>query len=330
MDRVKQTISRWLIAAGWVYGTGILVWLPLHLLTGDRLWYVSLATSLAHHFFWPLPVLVVLAVFTHRRSLWVLSGVISIVWLALFGGLFIRRASPALSASHTIQAMTYNLAYSNTDVEAVAATIQEADADVVGLQELSPAMAAVLAPALEDTYPHQWFEARPSVTGMGIVSRYPFQVTSREALTGFWIGEPQAIQVDAPGGPVMMLNVHFAQGRHRDANAAKVAAWVESQDEPVVVIGDMNATDLSDAYELLEDAGLHDAWREDGWGYGSTFPAAGVLVVRGRRLRMPGPLVRIDFVMHSDDFRVLEAQRLPWDGNSDHLAVVAELLFSDK
>jgi endonuclease/exonuclease/phosphatase (EEP) superfamily protein YafD len=331
MRTAMRIVRMWLVAASWAYLTLLLGWLALYVLTGDRLWFVSLTTSLIQAAFWPLPVVVGLAVATRRRSLWVGSGAGLAAWLALFGGLFNFATPAAHAAGPTLRAMTYNVEYRNRDVDAIVATLREADADVVGIQELTPELAATLAPALAADYPYQTFNPREGVVGMGIASRYPFEVISPgDELGGFWIGEPQVVRVESPGGPLTLMNAHFTQGRNRDTNARRVATWMAHQTDPVVVVGDLNATDLSDAHATLTESGLRDTWREVGWGYGSTFPAAnGIMPMARLPVFAPGRLVRIDFVFHSAGFTPLSAERLDWDGRSDHRAVVAELALTD-
>jgi endonuclease/exonuclease/phosphatase (EEP) superfamily protein YafD len=326
MKPVTQKLLAWLVILGWVYFTYLFVWFGLYLLSGDRWWYMLLLNSLAHHAFWPLPLIAVLATITRRRSLWAGIGAAVMVWAILFGGLFNFRQPTAQASSPTFRAMTYNVESRNRDVEAVAATIRAADADVIGLHELAPTLALALGSELREEYPYRMFNSDTGIYGMGILSRYPIEpVETEEALYGLWIGDPQAVRIELPEGPVMVLHVHFTQGRNRDVNASQVTAWAASQAEPVVVVGDLNATDLSDTHGILTDGGLQDAWREVGWGYGSTFPMVDNIVpYLSGPMFSPKKLIRIDYVFHTDDLRAIDVERLPWDGQSDHLAVVAE------
>ncbi|MBC8099138.1 MAG: endonuclease/exonuclease/phosphatase, partial [Armatimonadetes bacterium] len=65
---------------------------------------------------------------------------------------------------------------------------------------------------------------------------------------------------------------------------------------------------------------LHDAFREGGSGIGATWPHAEIL---GLPALVP-PLLRIDYIWHSDDFRTVNAFTAPQRG-SDHYPVVATL-----
>lgn len=97
----------------------------------------------------------------------------------------------------------------------------------------------------------------------------------------------------------------------------------------VLVIGDLNLTDQTRAYATVTET-LQDAFREAGWGFGFTFPhvhrignllpsTPGISVIP-----FPGPLVRLDYILHSDDM-VAESARVGCAGGSDHCYVVARL-----
>lgn len=53
--------------------------------------------------------------------------------------------------------------------------IRQEDPDVVCFQELNPEIAAALQHTLLADYPFQALEARPGVTGMGVISKVPLQ-----------------------------------------------------------------------------------------------------------------------------------------------------------
>jgi endonuclease/exonuclease/phosphatase (EEP) superfamily protein YafD len=96
------------------------------------------------------------------------------------------------------------------------------------------------------------------------------------------------------------------------------------------VTTDFNACDQSTAYAIVTRV-LGDAWREAGWGFGHTFP--GALSPGSSRpiiLGLPVPmwLLRIDYILHSRDWRTHWARIGPWDGVSDHRPVLARLVLS--
>lgn|GEM_PF-3871452 len=90
---------------------------------------------------------------------------------------------------------------------------------------------------------------------------------------------------------------------------------------PIIIAGDMNTTDQTTAYRMLTSQ-YRDSWREAGFGLGLTFPAP---VFRLSDIPLPLPrrwkargglldrtvtagLLRLDHILHSDDFRAVGAQ----------------------
>ncbi len=99
-----------------------------------------------------------------------------------------------------------------------------------------------------------------------------------------------------------------AQSRSRQAD--RLAQAAAESPYPLVVCGDFNATPASYVYRTLTRS-LRDGFREAGSGYGYTF--------RGIR-----KIVRIDYILHSPDFRAVRYYS-PKIGLSDHNPVVTEL-----
>jgi endonuclease/exonuclease/phosphatase (EEP) superfamily protein YafD len=96
---------------------------------------------------------------------------------------------------------------------------------------------------------------------------------------------------------------------------------------PVLVGGDANVTDLSEAYHVMT-ADLNDAWRETGYGFGHTFPGSSIPgSSRPRVAGYPVPkwLARIDYVLYSDHWVGLASRVARFDGVSDHRGVLTEL-----
>ena len=100
---------------------------------------------------------------------------------------------------------------------------------------------------------------------------------------------------------------------------------------PLIVAGDANAADLSRPYRTLTSGHLRDAWREAGFGLGSTFPGSTVPASSRWKLGswyVPQWLVRIDYIFISPHWGVATAGMAQFDGVSDHRGVVAELVLT--
>lgn len=79
---------------------------------------------------------------------------------------------------------------------------------------------------------------------------------------------------------------------------------------PTIVLGDMNDVCGSIALNMLECAGLKDAWWEGGFGYGAT-------------IHHPFPF-RIDHIFYSEGLKLINVKVVDSKGLSDHDALVAE------
>jgi vancomycin resistance protein VanJ len=91
--------------------------------------------------------------------------------------------------------------------------------------------------------------------------------------------------------------------------------------EPIMVVGDFNSTPQSDVYRILSEK-LLDSQQEAGWGFGHTFPSR---LINFRSLPLFPRLIRIDMILHSQDFVALSNYVSTAHGESDHLPVVAQL-----
>jgi endonuclease/exonuclease/phosphatase family metal-dependent hydrolase len=91
--------------------------------------------------------------------------------------------------------------------------------------------------------------------------------------------------------------------------------------EPYILAGDFNLAAGSRPHRQLPDD-WHDAFGEQGWGFGHTFPTR--IANWNRRLSIHIPLVRIDYILSSPDLAPVRAW-VPNLKGSDHLPVFADL-----
>jgi len=78
---------------------------------------------------------------------------------------------PASAAAARWKALSYNLVYGQSDFEAALDVIAVADADVLCLQELTPAFSKQFAKRFPTAYPHRHFDAREGTWGIGLASK---------------------------------------------------------------------------------------------------------------------------------------------------------------
>lgn len=326
-----------LVTLSWVYGTVLGLWLLMRFVLGDFAWWSFALNAMLLYAFLPLPGVLPVAMLSQRREVWAIFAAGVAVWAWQWGGLFLPGTPAAPSSSPTLSVMSYNVLGSNFETEAVLATIRRAGADVVALQELNPENAKAIARELRAEYPYQVLNPMPGVTGAGVISRYPFRATGESLPDPAWVSEPHILELDVAGRPVKLVRFHAIAnpGTYalRERQARLLAEYAHTHAGPLIVVGDLNATDQNVAYTILRRE-LRDAWREAGWGFGHTFPGEPTGAVGGSRpvlAGIPAPLwlVRIDFVFHSDELLALDARLGPYDGFSDHRPVIAEFSLAD-
>jgi endonuclease/exonuclease/phosphatase (EEP) superfamily protein YafD len=302
-------------------------------LAEDRLW--SLTTLNALRLYWLSPVWLLLfyALAARRYRLLPLASMLVGFWLWQFGPLWLPRLPGPAPSGGAFRVMSYNSMVLNQDVDRVMQSILDADADLVGFQELSPFLVEALEPRLADHYPYRILDVENSA-----VSRHPLRRT-HSTLPGNWGGlsHPQVYRVSIEGRELTWINAHqFApitvQGdsatrailRERRRQSESIASFSRDEIEsgrPVILTTDLNATDQNAVHGIVA-AVLDDAWREVGFGLGHSWRAAAQLPVIGTR---SGWLARIDFVFLSPDLWAQDARMGLWDGQSDHRPVIVTL-----
>ncbi len=236
-------------------------------------------------------------------------------------------ATPEL-APYRITVMTYNIHVDNRDVEGTVAAIRTNDADVVCLQEVAPAAAAVLRPLLRDTYPHMLVR-RSRYSAVAILSRYPltpraFVESSSGWVPGFVVSvahPAEAIQVVGVHMKPLFLTDDFETSLLEMPRSFRLHASVirdvwshVDPSRPLVFAGDFNEGSRGPAVRwLIEDRGMRHAVRP---------------FDRSITWRLVGAPTRIgtclDHILHSPHYESRGAAVLQI-GASDHFPVVATL-----
>lgn len=338
--RVPAWLSARLVSVAYLYFAFLLFWVAMRLVFADRWAWLFLLNSVALYLFLPLPFLLLAGLLVRRRALWLCLALASLLWLIQYGELLLPNLATVEAGDKALTIMTYNAMTYNSDVEPVIQSLRASGADIIGLAELNLELAAAIRTDLAELYPHQVLNPDSGVEGSGIISRYPLRPSEETLPREDWIGRPEILEIDFAGTPVTLLHFHaIAMGRtvnifdfdwslrEREEQAEVVAAFAGSRQGPLIVLGDLNATDQNKPYDILDPV-LRDAWREAGQGWGHTFPGvASHYSSRPAFLGVPVPmwLVRIDYIFHSDHWRTEAAWIGPWDGLSDHRPVVARL-----
>lgn len=317
------------------YALSVIGQLLLRFLVGEQLTMVAFFNTFAH-LLW-MPALILLPICLIFRQ-WRLSAMLIpavAAFLITYGPQFIPREPPTLAQGEPVRLLTYNVLAQQTEFELTEAIINDIDADIVAMQEISMAGRDTFPDMFADVYPYRAFYATYFTTqGMGLMSRYPILEET------FWqsdfVPSPlgfMRVVIDGPDGPLTIYNAHpshpgmggsFFDPRYRGLEIADLLDRARDEDGPVILIGDFNMPDLSSDYAAIT-AEYTDAYRTVGWGMGWTFPDAaggfpGVLnvVPLPRRMVPVFPFLRLDYVFYRGSIQATQAEVWRTSGQSDH------------
>jgi len=215
-----------------------------------------------------------------------------------------------------------NVLMENTRHDLLLRVIEDAAPDVVLAVETDAAWAKGLEP-LTRTYPHTLFQPQENWYGMMLFSRLPLREARTEFLVQDDIPSMHAV-LELPGGVEVTLHgihprppepIRDQDSTPRDAELVVMGKVIgDAEDRPTVVAGDLNDVAWSPTSELfIRLSGLLDPRR--GRGMYNSYNAKNPI------FRYP-----LDHVFHSNDFRLVELQRLPKIG-SDHYPMLVELSY---
>jgi endonuclease/exonuclease/phosphatase (EEP) superfamily protein YafD len=277
---------------------------PFELFAHFRVQYAAAALLLAGLLGW------------QRRAVPTVLALVLAGWHALPGAQVLMAATPSTGcAGPVVTVATANVLYSNSQREPLLDWLETRPADIVILQEVTEAWVRDLT--ARTAYPNKHLLPREDAYGIGVLSRWPLESVSLVDLAGD--GLPSIAGVALVGTQrVRFLGVHTrwpvapSLARLRDEALHGAADLAQATDLPMVMLGDLNVTPDSPAFErLLHGGALRDAlagrewrptWQADFW------PLA----------------LRIDHILASPGMCVEQASVGPPVG-SDHLPVLARL-----
>jgi endonuclease/exonuclease/phosphatase family metal-dependent hydrolase len=226
--------------------------------------------------------------------------------------------------------MTYNI-HSAYDVqgrqnpEAIAEVIEESEADIVALQEISRGWLVNGSTDLITWLSHRlgmhvvYKGTTGPMWGNAILSKYPILRVQHAELPS--LGTPLGrgylmAKIDiGQGRPIWIYATHLhAEQEDALVRHAQISHLLsEWGNRPYsVILGDLNAEPNDAEIKLLHTAGLVDAWTETGVGNGNTFISS-------------SPYKRIDWIWHTPDLSAQDAW-VPKTTASDHLPVVVTII----
>lgn len=249
------------------------------------------------------------------------------VAMALSGCLHRGPTVEALSPS--LRVMTFNIQSASHGLEAVAGLINDAQPDVVALQEVdrftqrSGGVDQVEALARRTGLVHSHFFRTTSLHGgdygLAVLSRYPLSALEFRGLPTNG-AEPRGVGravVESPSGAVSVYVTHLSnlpfRGRLREQQVRALLGFMaEGGERPSLLCGDFNDDSRSPALQRVRQV-MDDAFHRAGRGKETTYPM-GLL-----------PESRLDYVFTTAGLRASDAWVVRQVA-SDHFPVVVDLL----
>jgi vancomycin resistance protein VanJ len=242
--------------------------------------------------------------------------------------------------------LSHNMAQDQTDYDSIDALVERTDADIVLLQEVTGDYIKDHWPRLRTRYPYQVNGPLLSAksVGMGILSKYPLDDVTNFKLDEDGLVFQQRAEVSLDGKRIAVYNVHTTfpwvrlerdpwlsripwpvyDDKTRRKEITNLLRQLQSETAPLILAGDFNLSDFSEDYGRLTSV-LGDAYRSAGSGLGFTWPANRTPSVS---IPIHHPLVRIDYIFHSDQWQPKYAHTLEKTG-SDHLPLFTSLDLRD-
>lgn len=224
--------------------------------------------------------------------------------------------SRATAGVGTLTVMQANLWLGRAAAATVVETARAHGVDLLCVQEVTEdCRDALMRAEIDDLLPHRIVVAAPEGAGTGLWSRHP--LSGVRELDGFTLAA-LAAHVDLPtGGTVAVLSVHPMPPYPYEPDLwleelRRIRDAVDRLDGPVVVGGDLNATDDHAAFRDLLGDDLVDAGAGSRSGPLPTYPA---------HKRWIPPLIGIDHVLLRG-IRPLRVVTVPVPG-SDHRGLIA-------
>ncbi len=236
-------------------------------------------------------------------------------------------------AGETFTVVSFNVQGSNAELERATEWLLQAAPDVIVLQETAEGYDHRLAP-LYDVYAHEdhiegsarvfsrfailerqilSIEDEPGRLALRLLLNLDGRQLAVYALHFSLPLRPRAqLDPDADIGPEALLRY---DERRRNAQIRRLLEFLPGESAPFIVAGDFNMSDASLIYDEIA-ARMQDAWRAAGNGAGRTWPVAEAIGLP----RVIHPLLRIDYIWHSDALRATAA-RVGEAIGSDHLPV---------
>lgn len=229
------------------------------------------------------------------------------------------KEDPAAGTAPTVRVASSNLLFRNSRILEAADALAALDADVVFATEYTPAFAALLdSHPLRADCPYRVEDAREKGSGSALWSRLPIL----EADTAQADRDTITVTVDGPFGPLAIVAVHphtpvesVRQWRH---GLELIAARSSRCTDPLLVIGDFNASYWHPLFDDLRQQGLLDEHVEAGRGLSTSWPTHKIVP----------KWLRLDHALTGNGLRAVSVADIDVPG-SDHAGLVVDVTVAE-
>ena len=329
MKDSSEIIFRVIKVIGRVYLALFLFWLLLTIIVQDTLWWNAILTT--YPFLVTAPGLIIVILLWWRQEKKVAAAIFVLLaghFVFHYGVLFWPNQTGQVINGRSFTVMTYNIKFNNGNDESMLDAIRQADADIVGLQEITLDHTALLEEQLSSQYPHRVFAEPEFQTDVALLSKYP--VVELKTFTMQPRRMSMHVVVDVDGQLLDLIVVQMTPNEFDNLNGQSLRIRTrerynirrvevtdliielnQNTSNPAIVLCDCNLVETSEVYRFLAKR-MHDAYKDVGWGFGKTF----------WQTRIPIPMVRSDYIWYSDGLNPTRVQ-FSDRGPSDHRPLLA-------
>lgn len=337
----KQKAIKILLILSYAYFVFLLFILLIEYVIGETHWMFILIiySPQVLYIFLPLIFICVSCFFRSKINLLINTLSFLIVIFLLMGlRIHINSDNPHnIKAESRLKVLTYNIHSGTYGAKKVAAFLKKSGADLIFLQEAHQTArknSPDPIPDILDVFPGWYYIRGGERKELMIISRYPLVEfegrnlgTYRKCLMGYMMWKNKKIRVinvhfniAHPGKSLIRSGPYFREYLYfttivRAKQAEALREIIKDEKNPILLIGDFNSIPNTKTHRILNGK-LTDCFEKAGDGMGYTYNS---------RL----PLWRIDFIFVSDDFKVLDCNKIPVR-ISDHFPIDALLEFAGK
>jgi len=294
----------------------VVLWFLTNQFIQDSWWGFVVLDKFAEYFILPSGLIFLLSLFSAKRSTKILACFPVLICLYFYASFFTPISSPntPVGKQH-FRVATYNIWNHNTDLDQVVNVVNDTNANVIALQEITedqrgPLIAIFSRTPLADITELDIQIDRPSILANVEWNNRIVTVVSAHLNPSFWAYWRQPWQ-EIPGNYHQYI---------KDQNAQVLAIQAELQQrgdvEATFLACDCNSQETASTNRLLQKT-FKDTFRTIGWQLGS--PGA-------TNLRFERDLMHIDYVWFAGNVNPTAIYRGTQTAGSDHEPVVADFL----